>query len=198
MLTFIAILAADYVVRVLWPQGISPQTERFPLNTIAPMIWQEGLVTIAPIVAVVAAVAGWFLMKHMGLGFQIRAVGFNAKTARSNGISSGRVAVWTFVIGGAVAGLAGGLVVSGVTNALVSNFSPNYGFLGIAVALIARLEPLWLVPAAFAFAMLRVGSNGLEVDVGLSSAFGDVLVAMFIIALLFFGMVKLPTARGDL
>jgi general nucleoside transport system permease protein len=198
MLTFIAILAADYVVRVLWPQGISPQTERIPPNTIAPMIWQEGLVTIAPIVAVVAAVVGWFLIRHTGLGFQIRAVGFNATTARANGISSGRVAVWTFVIGGAVAGLAGGLVVSGVTNALVSNFSPNYGFLGIAVALIARLEPLWLVPAAFVFAMLRVGSNGLEVDVGLSSALGDVLVTIFIISLLFFGLVKLPTARGDL
>jgi simple sugar transport system permease protein len=198
MLTFIGILAADYVVRAIWPQGISPQTERIPPNTILPMIWQEGLVTIAPIVAVVAALAGWFLIRHTSLGFQIRAVGFNPRTARANGISSGHVAVWTFIIGGAVAGLAGGMVVSGVTNALVSNFSPNYGFLGIAVALIARLEPLWLVPAAFVFAMLRVGSNGLEVDVGLSSAFGDVLVAVFIISLLFFGMVKLPTSRGDL
>jgi simple sugar transport system permease protein len=198
MLSFIAILAADYVVRGIWPEGISPQTKRIPDNTVLPMIWQQGLVTIGPVIALVFVIAGWFLIRHTTLGFSIRAVGFNPKAARLSGISAGWIAVSTFAIGGAVAGLAGGMVVSGVSNALVAHFSPNYGFLGIAVALIARLEPLWLVPAAFVFSALRVGSNGLEVDIGLSSAVGDVIVTTFIISLLFFRIVKLPTSRAGL
>jgi simple sugar transport system permease protein len=198
MLSFIAILAADYVVRGVWPEGISPQTERIPDNTVLPTLWQEGVVTIGPLIALVFVIAAWFLMRYTPLGFSIRAVGFNPKAARLSGISAGRIAVWTFAMGGAVAGLAGGIVVSGVNNALVSHFSPNYGFLGIAVALIARLEPLWLVPAAFVFSALRVGSNGLEVDLGLSSAVGDILVTTFIVSLLFFRIVKLPTSRAGL
>jgi ABC-type uncharacterized transport system permease subunit len=198
MLSFIAILAADYVVRGIWPEGISPQTDRIPDNTVLPTLWKDGVVTIGPLIAVVCVIGGWFLMRHTPLGFSIRAVGFNPKAARLSGINAGKIAISTFAIGGAVAGLAGGIVVSGINNALVSHFSPNYGFLGIAVALIARLEPLWLIPAAFVFSALRVGSNGLEVDLGLSSAVGDILVTTFIVSLLFFGIVKLPTSRAGL
>lgn len=198
MLTFIAILLADWYVRSVKPEGISPQSERIPDNTVLPMLWKEGLVNYGLLLALVCVVAGWYLMKHTSLGFQIRAVGFNPKTAQLNGISSGRIAISTFAIGGAVAGLAGGIIVSGINNALVSHFSPNYGFLGIAVALIARLNALWLVPSALLLAVLRVGSNGLEVDVGLSASVGDILVATFIISMLFFGIVKLPTSRAGL
>jgi len=198
MLTFIAILLADWYVRSVKPEGISPQSERIPDNTVLPMLWKEGLVNYGLLLAIVCVAAGWYLMKHTSLGFQIRAVGFNPKTAQLNGISSGRIAISTFAIGGAVAGLAGGIIVSGINNALVSHFSPNYGFLGIAVALIARLNALWLIPSALLLAVLRVGSNGLEVDVGLSASVGDILVATFIISMLFFGIVKLPTSRAGL
>jgi simple sugar transport system permease protein len=198
MLTFIAILAADYAVRSVWPEGIAPQTEPIPANTMLPMLWREGAVTIGPLIAVGAVALGWLLMARTRLGFTIRAAGFNPRAARLNGVDAGRIAISTFAIGGAAAGLAGGIVIAGMNYALVSDFSPEYGFLGIAVALIARLEPLWLLPSAWAFAMLRVGSNGLEVDLGLSAALGDVLVATFILSLLFFGLVRLPTSGARL
>jgi simple sugar transport system permease protein len=136
-------------------------------------------------------------MSYTPLGFKIRAVGLNPRTARLNGISGRRIAVQTFVIGGAAAGLGGGIAVLG-QGALVSNFSPQYGFLGIAVALLARLNPIWIIPAAFTFSVLRVGSNGLFVAEGLDPAVGDLLVATFIIALLLFGLVRLPTAKAGL
>ena len=197
MLVFIAIAAADYVIRAGWPQGVSPQTIPYPDNVLLPTIWDAGLVTIGPIIAVLVAVSLWFLMSYTPLGFKIRAVGLNPRTARLNGISGRRIAVQTFVIGGAAAGLGGGIAVLG-QGALVSNFSPQYGFLGIAVALLARLNPIWIIPAAFTFSVLRVGSNGLFVAEGLDPAVGDLLVATFIIALLLFGLVRLPTAKAGL
>ena len=69
---------------------------------------------------------------------------------------------------------------------------------GIAVALLARLNPLWIIPAAFTFSVLRVGSNGLFVSEGLDPAVGDLLVATFILALLLFGIVRLPSERAGL
>ena len=198
MLVFIAIAAGDYVIRAVVPSaGSAPQTESYPDTVLLPTIWDAGLVTIGPIIAVLVAVALWFLMKYTPLGFKIRAVGLNPRTARLNGISGRRLALQTFVIGGAAAGLGGGIAVLG-QGALVSNFSPQYGFLGIAVALLARLNPIWIIPAAFTFSVLRVGSNGLFVAEGLDPAVGDLLVATFIIALLLFGLVRLPSGRAGL
>ena len=197
MLSFIAISAADYVIRAGWPEGIATQTEEFPENTLLPMIWEVGQVSIGPLVAVLVVLAAWFLMSYTPLGFKIRAVGLNPKTAVLNGISSGRIAVQTFVIGGAMAGLGGGIAVLG-QGALVANFSPLYGFIGIAVALLARLNPLVIIPSALLFALLQVGSSGLFVGVGLDPAVGDLLVAAFIISLLLFGLIRLPSEKAGL
>jgi simple sugar transport system permease protein len=136
-------------------------------------------------------------MRRSGLGFQIRAIGLNARAARMNGMRVGRVTVLAFVIGGAFAGLAGGINVLGINGALVSGFSGNFGYLGIAVALLARLNPLWIVPSAVLFAILRVGSNGLQVQTGLSPDVGEIIVATFVILLLVFRVIRLHYAEAQ-
>jgi ABC-type uncharacterized transport system permease subunit len=73
----------------------------------------------------------------------------------------------------------------------VSGFSANFGFLGIAVALVARLNPALILPSAFFFAILRVGSNGLQVSTGLSTSVGELVVATFVILLLAFRVIRL-------
>jgi general nucleoside transport system permease protein len=114
-----------------------------------------------------------------------------------NGMRVGRVAVVTFAIGGAFAGLAGGINVLGMNGALVSGFSGNFGYLGIAVALVARLDPTWIIPSAILFAVLRVGSNGLQVQTGLSPDVGEILVATFVILLLVFRVIRLRYAEAQ-
>jgi simple sugar transport system permease protein len=196
MMTYIALQVADYGITVLWPQGASPQTNYLPRSFLLPNIWTGTLITAGALLAVGAAVAAWIVMKRTALGFEIRAIGLNPQASRMNGMHVGRVTVLAFAIGGAFGGLAGGINVLGMNGALVSGFSGNFGYLGIAVALVARLDPLWIVPSALFFAMLRVGSNGLQVQTGLSPDIGEILVATFIILLLAFKVIRLRYAEA--
>jgi simple sugar transport system permease protein len=197
MMTFIALAVADYGITAIWPQPAAPQTRYLPPDAIFPNIWSGTLVTAGAPLALAAVIVAWFVMRRSGLGFQIRAIGLNARAARMNGMRVGRVTVLAFVIGGAFAGLAGGINVLGINGALVSGFSGNFGYLGIAVALLARLNPLWIVPSAVLFAILRVGSNGLQVQTGLSPDVGEIIVATFVILLLVFRVIRLHYAEAQ-
>jgi simple sugar transport system permease protein len=197
MMTFIALELADYAITAIWPQPAAPQTRYLPPHAIFPNIWTGTLVTAGAPLALAAVVVAWVVMRRSGLGFQIRAIGLNPRAARMNGMPVGRVTVLAFAIGGAFAGLAGGINVLGINGALVSGFSGNFGYLGIAVALLARLDPLWILPSAVLFAILRVGSNGLQVQTGLSPDVGEIIVATFVILLLVFRVIRLRYAEAQ-
>ena len=196
MMTFVAILLADYAITVLWPQGALPQTEYVPGNATLPNIWTGTLVTAGAPLAVLAVLAAWVLVSRTALGFEIRAIGLNANASRLNGIPIKRVTVLTFLAGGAFAGLAGGINVLGMNNALIDHFSVEFGFLGIAVALVARLSPAWILPSAFFFAVLRVGSGGLQVETGLSKSVGEIIVATFLLLLLNLHVIRIRYAEA--
>jgi general nucleoside transport system permease protein len=196
MMTFIAILLVNYAITVLWPEGALPQTKYVPATATLPNIWSGTLITAGALIAVGAVFVAWLVMSRTSLGFQIRAIGLNPNASRLNGMSVGRVSVVAFMLGGAFAGLAGGINVLGMNSALITGFSGNFGFLGIAVALVARLSAAWIIPSAFFFAVLRVGSNGLQVETGLSSSVGEVLVATFIFLLLNFHVIRLRYAEA--
>ena len=196
MLTFAAIILGNYAVTILFRGGFGQQTETVPQNSALPTIWSGTLVNAGALLAVVAVVIAWVLMSRTALGFAIRAQGLNPEAARMSGVSIGRNIIVAFVIGGAFAGLAGGINVVGINDALISGFSGNIGFMGIAVALVARLNPLWVLPSAFLFAILRVGSNSLQAQTGLSASMAEVIVAIFIVLLLLFKVVRLQYAEA--
>ena len=65
-----------------------------------------------------------------------------------------------------------------------------FGFLGIGVALVGRLNPLLIIPSAAAFAILRVGSNSLQAAAGLTPSVGEVIVAVLVITLMVTGVIR--------
>lgn len=196
MLNFIAILIATYAITGIWPQEISPQTEKLPASAGLPTIWSGTVLNVGFLVTLAAVALAWLLMRHTGLGLQIRSIGLNPFASRLNGMNVGRLTVTTFAIAGLFAGLAGAILVLGENRALVTNFSPGYGYLGIAVALVARLSPAWIVPSAIVFAALQVGSQSLPAAIGISTAFGQIIIATFVLALLGARVIKLRYAEG--
>jgi simple sugar transport system permease protein len=195
MMVFIAIQLGGYAISTLYPSGAN-QTEAVPTNALLPNIWEGTLVTLGFPIAVGAIVIGWILMSRTSLGFEIRAVGLNRNAARLHGSNTSRVVIGVFSIGGAFGGLGGGIAVLGINGALVQGFSPNYGFIGVAVALVARLNPAWILPSAFLFAAFRQGSNGLEAYTGISTSVGEVLMATFVILLVAMHVVRLRYPEG--
>jgi simple sugar transport system permease protein len=196
MLVFIAIILGNYTISTVFPSS-SNQTESVPIDRLLPNIWSGTLVTAGVLLAVGAIIVATVLMARTSLGFKIRAVGLNRNTARLSGMSTGRVIVLAFAIGGAFAGLAGGIAVLGINRALAAGFSANFGFLGIAVALVARLKPWWIAPSALLFAALRTGSNGLQVQTGISATVGEILVTVLVILLLAVGVIRLSYAEAS-
>ena len=112
--------------------------------------------------AVLAAGVVWFLVHHTSAGFALRAVGGNPVAARFAGINVGRVTIAAMALSGALAGLAGGMQVAGVSYLLHVQAAEGFGYMGIAVALLARLHPLGVVLAGVALAMLDVGAMHVE------------------------------------
>ena len=85
---------------------------------------------------------------------------------------------------GALAGLAGGVEVSGVSYALFQNLSPGYGFTAIAVALLARLHPLGIVATGILFGALEAGAGAMQRDAGVPAVAVYVVEAVVIVVVL--------------
>ena len=86
-----------------------------------------------------------------------------------------------FLLSGALAGLAGSVELTGVTLALYENFSPGYGYTAIAVALLARLNPLAVLGTALLFGALEAGASAMQRDAAVPSVVVSVVEAAFIL-----------------
>lgn len=127
-----------------------------------PLLASRGGLHAGLLLALAAAIALWYLLAHTTIGLRIRIVGANPIAARFAHLPIGRYAWMTFLLSGALAGLAGGIELSGNAHYLTASFGAGYGYTAIAVAMLARLSPVACVPAALFFAALDVGVRGLQ------------------------------------
>jgi simple sugar transport system permease protein len=187
MLNIVALHLVSWIVRgpLQEPSHAYPQTTaitdaaRLPLVVPGTRLHAGFLLAIGGVV-----VASWVLSKTAA-GFRLRAVGANARAAQSaGGIVVARVVTGAFLVSGAIAGVAGAVEVQGVTFALYESISPGYGYTAIAVALLARLEPRWLVPSAILFAALEAGASAMQRDAGIPSVMVKVVEALLILGVL--------------
>jgi len=168
MLNFVAAGLASYVALYLLknPDSQNPETRPIgPGYTIA----QFGAFGGAPVsaalpLAITAAALVWILMWRTVLGFELRAVGQNEAAARAAGIEPGRLRIIALSLAGGLAGLVGVGEVLGNAGKFKVGFSPEYGFIGIAVALLGRNQPAGVVAAALLFGALHKGSAELDLE----------------------------------
>jgi simple sugar transport system permease protein len=172
MLNFIAEYLVGFLVQgPLQEAGHTyPQSDPVAAATrLAPLV--EGTrLTLAFPLGVVLALAAWVFLMRTRPGFALRAAGANPVAARVSGrINVGRVMTMALLASGALAGLAGAAEVCGVTFALYERLSPGYGYSAIAVALLARLNPLAVIPTALFFGFLEAGASALQRSAGIPS-----------------------------
>jgi simple sugar transport system permease protein len=118
----------------------------------------------ALLLALGAALAVWFLLWKTVIGYEIRAVGQNESAAREAGIDIARVRILSMALAGGIAGLVGVGEVLGNAGRFRLGFSPDFGFIGIAVALLGRNRPLGVVAAAILFGALHKGTSDLDME----------------------------------
>jgi general nucleoside transport system permease protein len=187
MLNFVAVHLVSYLVRgpLQEPTRVFPQTPSLPDVARLPRLGPVTRLHAGFIIALIACVAVWWVMRNTAAGFRLRAVGANPNAARSAGlIDVNRVTMRAFLVSGAFAGIAGATEVSGVTYALYENISPGYGYTAIAVALLARLDPAAVVLTGILFGMLEAGAAAMQRDAGVPSVIVSVAEAAIILTLI--------------
>ena len=162
-----------------WPQSVALMPE-LELSKLIP----QTRVHTGLLWACALSVGLWALMKYTVLGFEIRAVGANARAAAFAGVSVTRTVVTVAMLSGALAGLAGAIEVAGRTSYLTLDMSPGYGYTGIVIAMLAGLHPLGVVAASVGVAGVLVGADSMSRAVGVPTFIADVIVATSLIAVL--------------
>ena len=183
MLNQIATCFINYLLNGVLLAKDSPvaQTERVVKAARLPRIMGNYQVTIAILIALIACIIIKWFISRTTLGYEIRAVGLNKRGAETAGINVGKAWIIAMLISGGIAGLAGVNQVLGVDRRLISEFSPGYGFNGIAVAALAADDPIGVVLAGLIFGILRAGALELNRTTGIPVEFVDVIQAMVVI-----------------
>ena len=120
------------------------------------------------LVGVVAAVLIWWIFKYSRWGYEIKLIGDNPQAARYAGINIARNVTLVMMLSGALAGLAGMVEITGVVHRLQEQISPGYGFSGIIVAWLAKLNPFAVILVSVLFGALIIAGREIQ-PVGLSN-----------------------------
>ena len=182
LLNFVIILVVDFLTSGPWKgkatfgaaitdtivRGVRLTSYVFNVNTVI-------------IISVAVAVCTYVLLEKTKLGFEISLVGDNTDAARYCGIDIGKTTLINFALSGALGGLGGGILLTSVSFSLFDGVSGNYGWLGIAVALVGGSDALGSLPAALVFGVLLVGNVGSLASLNIPISFSQSIAAVIII-----------------
>jgi ABC-type uncharacterized transport system permease subunit len=121
-------------------------------------------VSMALVVAILTAFAVWILLWKTTFGYELRAAGYNPEAANRAGISDRKMKIIAMCLAGAFAGFVALGEVMGSNGQFKIGFSADYGFIGIAVALLAQNNPIAIVFAAFLMGALHKGASDLDLE----------------------------------
>ena len=171
MMNYIAISWVNFWIFGVWSEGGFQMSMKFPENAWLPRLTDygstipalRGLTThLGLLFGLVAAVLIWFILFRSKWGYQIRLIGDNPQAARYAGISIARNTILVMILSGALAGLAGMSEISGVVHRLQGAISPGYGFTGIIVAWLAKLNPFAVILVSILFGALILAGREIQ------------------------------------
>lgn len=187
MLNFLAAFLVGYLVRgpLQEPLRIYPQSAELAAALRIPAIAGGARVAWSFPIALGLALLLWWVLARTAAGFRVRVVGASPRAAESAAQINVPATVFrAFLFSGALAGVAGAFEVLGVTGALYENLSPGYGYTAIAVALLARLNPLAVIASAILFGALEAGAASMQRDAGVPSVVVWIVEAVLLLAVL--------------
>jgi simple sugar transport system permease protein len=182
MLNYIAIYFTDYIV-TYWvkAEGMVVKTPNVRAAAVLPALYPHSRFNIGFIIAVLAALLIYLLLKYTVFGFEVQSMGNNLNAAGTAGINVKRQFLITMFISGALAGMAGGVEVLGVHKYFIKGFSPGYGYDALAIAVLGQNSPLGSLAAAILYGALRSGAQIMDRTTRIPKDFVVVMQALVII-----------------
>jgi ABC-type uncharacterized transport system permease subunit len=190
MLNFITFWLVSFMIKEGGPfmnPGGRGESFQLPPSVYAPLILD---VPFTILLALGATVLLYLMFAKTKIGYQIRAYGQNPTAAEYAGISTFKIPLLVFSIGGALAGLAGYHYFAAVPG--VYKIARNYGsfgdlaFYGIICGLISLGNPLAAIPVALLFGGLSIGGRFVQGKLNMSFGVDYALLGVLMITLVTF------------
>ena len=199
MLNFIAVGLVSYLTQSHFKTQGDPIMQTIPIaeqahiprlhSLLAPLgidFPQRIPLNVSFLLALLACLLVWVFLWRTKWGYEVRAVGLNPAAAEYGGISVRKQIILAMALSGALAGMVGINEVLGYRYRYYHDFSRDYGFTGIAVALLGRNHPAGVLLAALLFGALNRG--GLFVDIFTDNVSKDLVQVLQAIIILFVAM----------
>lgn len=187
LLNFVAVLFVSLMIEGVMKDPLAfgwPQSVPVPANAELPKLMARSRLHAGLVIAVVMALAVWWLQARTVFGMRSRAAGLNPRAAAFAGVPLGRTLVAVACLSGGMAGLAGAIEVMGVKGYVTTDLSPSYGYSGIIIAMLANLNPIGVIGAALFSAVMFVGADSMSRALGIPSYIADVTVALSLLTML--------------
>jgi len=172
MLNYIAVAWVNFWIFGVWSEGGFQMSPKFPLTAWLPRLAEyakqvtafRGLTTHAGLLlGIIAAIILWLIVYRSRWGYEIRLIGDNAQAAKYAGINITSNIIYVMMLSGALAGLGGMSEVSGVVHRLqTAPIAAGYGFTGIIVAWLAKLNPLVIIVVSVLFGALILAGREIQ------------------------------------
>lgn len=171
MMNYIAVAWNNFFIYAVWSEGGFQMSHMFERNAWLPRlanyavqvpIFRGLTVHLGLIFGIVASFVVWFILYRSKWGYEIRLIGDNPNAARYAGINIKKNIILVLTLSGALAGLAGMSEITGVVHRLQGNISPGYGFTGIIIAWLAKLNPFAVVLVSILFGALILAGREIQ------------------------------------
>jgi len=188
MLNYVAILWNNFWIFNTWSDAGFQMTPTFEKNAWLPRLSDyarqirsfSGITLhLGVVFGLVAALIIWWVLTRSSWGYEIKLIGDNRRAAEYSGINITRNIILVMMLSGALAGLAGMSEISGVVHRLQERISPGYGFTGIIVAWLAKLNPFAIIIVSILFGALIVAGREIQPS-GLSQMLQGIILFMVI------------------
>ncbi|MEL0658068.1 ABC transporter permease [Psychromonas arctica] len=167
------------------PNGYNfPESALFGDSTLLPILFEGTRLHVGLLLVVLALVVTWVFMSKTFLGFQIKVLGLDKPAAHMAGYKQKKLAAMVFLVSGALAGLAGAVIVTGSTGQLIPAISPGYGYSAIIVAFLGRLHPVGITLAGLLIALLFMGGEMSQMILNLPRSISGILQGLILFFLL--------------
>lgn len=161
--------------------GRYPQSDLLPPSAWLPRLIPPSRLHLGVFLAFGLALFVHFLLFHTVFGYRLRAVGLNPRSARYAGIPVPRILLGSFLLSGALAGLAGSVQVLGITYRLYPDFSAGWGYTAIAVALLGGLRAEGTLVSALFMGMLEASAGSLQRNANVPSVVVQIIQGLIIL-----------------
>lgn len=185
MLNYIATLFVQYLARgpLQEPGGYLPRTAKLGAIAKMPQLFGTRL-HVGCIIALLMVPIVYFIFSSTPIGFKMRAVGSNPGVARYAGFNVNMTILFALIFSGALAGMAGTIEISTSFFRLQNSISLNYGFNGVLIALLGKLNAFGVLIASIFFAGLTIGVENLNVVIGLPVSLADAIQALVVLSVM--------------